>query len=108
MAHVTLDTSGIHDWDSFHEVSKSTFGSPDFYGRNMNAWGDGLTYLDEGDGMSNINLGPDELLHIHLLHSAEFSSALPDVWNEFLSCVAFTNRRYIEREVFPRLSVILE
>ncbi|WP_161883865.1 barstar family protein [Deinococcus alpinitundrae] len=64
MAKVTLDTSRIRDWESFHDVSVQTFGFPDFYGRNMDAWIDCLTYLDEGDGMSIVVLGTDELLHI--------------------------------------------
>jgi RNAse (barnase) inhibitor barstar len=49
MATAILDTSRIIDWDTFHAVSREAFGFPDFYGCNLNAWIDCLTYLDEGD-----------------------------------------------------------
>ena len=64
MAEVTLDTTRIHDWHSFHRVCAETFGFPDFYGQNMNAWIDCLTYIREGDGMSNFVLCDSEQLSI--------------------------------------------
>lgn len=108
MAQVTLDTSRIRDWESFHDVSMQTFGFPDFYGRNMDAWIDCLTYLDEGDGMSSVVLGPDELLHIQVSDFAVFAARLPDVSGAFLACIAFTNQRYMEREGTSRLSLVLQ
>jgi hypothetical protein len=56
MATVRLDASLITDWNSFHTTCRETFGFPEFYGMNMNAWIDCLTYLDEGDGMSQFHL----------------------------------------------------
>ncbi|MFC4427115.1 barstar family protein [Deinococcus navajonensis] len=108
MAKVTLDTSQIRDWETFHDVSMQAFGFPDFYGRNMDAWIDCLTYLDEGDGMSSVVLGSDELLSIHVPGFAIFAASLPDVASAFLACLAFTNQRYIERKGASRLSLMLE
>ncbi|AFD28046.1 barstar family protein [Deinococcus gobiensis] len=108
MAQVTFDTASVRDWQSFHDVSMRTFGFPNFYGRNMNAWIDCLTYLDEGDGMSSFILGPDELLHIHVPDFAIFAARLPDVSSAFLDCVAFANQRYVEREGTSRLSLVLQ
>lgn len=89
-------------------MSMQTFGFLDFHGRNMNPWIDGLAYLDEGDGMSSVVLGPDELLHIHVSPSAVFAARLPDVPGAFPACIAFTNQRYVEREGMSRLSLVPE
>jgi hypothetical protein len=34
MAEVTLDTTNINDWDTFHAQSAKVFGFPGFYGKN--------------------------------------------------------------------------
>ena len=60
MPDAMLNGSKITDWKSFHDECAAVFGFPDFYGRNMNAWIDCLTYVREGDGMSRYELGPDE------------------------------------------------
>ena len=52
MAKAKLNTNQISDWESFHHLCKKEFGFPDFYGMNMNAWIDCLSYLDENDGVS--------------------------------------------------------
>ncbi len=44
---VTVPVSEIKDWDTFHTVFAHVFGFPDYYGRNMNAWIDCMTYLDD-------------------------------------------------------------
>jgi hypothetical protein len=47
---ITLPSDQITDWETFHAVFQSVFGFPEFYGRNMNAWNDCMTYLDDPDG----------------------------------------------------------
>jgi hypothetical protein len=44
---VTIPADRITDWESFHSVFKQALGFPDFYGRNMDAWNDCMTYLDD-------------------------------------------------------------
>lgn len=107
MAEVTLDTSRISDWKSFHEVCAECFGFPSFYGHNMNAWIDCLTYLDEGDGMSRFVLAPDEDLRIYLSNYESFAATHADICQELLLCVSFVNLRSVERQVRPRLALIL-
>ena len=48
---VRIDTNRIRDWDSFHTVFADAFGFPSFYGRNMDAWIDCMSYLDDPDAM---------------------------------------------------------
>ena len=50
--------SQINDWDTFQDTFAQALGFPGFYGRNMDAWIDCLTYADEDDGMRGITVGP--------------------------------------------------
>ena len=42
--NVQIDGSAISDWNSFHDIFAAAFGFPAFYGRNMNAWIDCMTW----------------------------------------------------------------
>ena len=54
MTRVAIDTRRVIDWDSFHNEFAEVFGFPRFYGRNMNAWIDCMTYLDDPEsGMTH-------------------------------------------------------
>jgi RNAse (barnase) inhibitor barstar len=46
MTLVKLDTRRIRDWDTFHDLFAEVFGFPGFYGRNMDAWIDCMTWLE--------------------------------------------------------------
>ncbi len=94
MADVILDTAEIKDWQSFHDVCAEAFGFPDFYGGNMNAWIDCLTYLREGDGMSRFVLEESELLCIHLPDFSNFCQREPVICLEMVECISFVNTRY--------------
>ena len=70
MAIVRLDGANISNWMSFHDECQLAFGFPDFYGRNMNAWVDCLSYLRDEEGMSKFRLMPEEILQIEIVGSA--------------------------------------
>jgi RNAse (barnase) inhibitor barstar len=93
MAVLKIDTREITDWDSFHDVFARVCGFPDFYGRNMNAWIDCMTYLDEPeDTMTTVHVQPGEILTIHLEHSSTFRD---DILEVLIECVEFVNFRRI-------------
>ncbi|MBX3244157.1 MAG: barstar family protein [Acidobacteria bacterium] len=104
---ISLETDEIKDWDSFHEACKTTFGFPDFYGQNMNAWIDCLTYLDEEDGMSRFYLKHDEMLNINVVESGSFKQRVPEIFDALIECAAFVNQRYIERGSSIRIALTL-
>ena len=106
MATARLNTEAITDWQSFHEACREAFGFPDFYGRNMNAWVDCLSYLDEGDGLSRFHLDEGEMLHIELPAAESFNARLPELFDALVACSAAVNRRYIESGKPPALSLI--
>ncbi|HJV74844.1 MAG TPA: barstar family protein [Noviherbaspirillum sp.] len=107
MPVVRLDGSSIADWASFHDASRSAFGFPDFYGRNMDAWMDCLGTLRDDDGMSSFVLGADEMLEIELLQSKMLRQNAPDILEALEDCIAVVNERYLENGEKPALTLVL-
>jgi hypothetical protein len=101
MAHVILDATAITDWDSFHSESQRAFGFPAFYGRNMDAFIDCLTYLD--DGMSRFDLAADETLTIEVRGAHDFFARAPELADALVRAVAFVNHRNLEAGAPARL-----
>jgi hypothetical protein len=96
MTLVKLDTSRIHDWDTFHDAFAQAFGFPDFYGRNMNAWNDCMTYLDDpAAGMSKVHAPSGGVVVLELEHVADFARRCPEQYAAIIECSAFVNWRRI-------------
>ena len=97
MPTANLNAALIDNWDGFHSVVATVFGFPAFYGRNMNAFIDCLTYLDEGDGMSSFALGPAERLEIVIVGFQVLLARLPEIAVALIEAIAALNLRYIDR-----------
>ena len=106
MATTSLDLSIVRDWNTFHDVSAQAFGFPDFYGRNMDAWIDCLSYLEEGDGMCGFKLGTGERLDVRLLGFEDFARRVPEICTMLLMCTATVNLRYQESGDVPRVVLV--
>jgi len=106
VARAELDGMKIRDWDSFHSECSSAFGFPAFYGRNMNAWIDCLTYIREGDGLSRYQLGPDDPLVIHVFAAAEFKTHAPEIFDALIECATAVNLRHLEIGEVPALHFV--
>jgi len=106
MAQVHLDGDSITDWDTFHSVCAEKFGFPDFYGRNMDAWIDCLSYINEGDGMCRFVLEQNELLLIRVANTKHFNERVPDVFSSLVECTAFVNQRLLDAGDEPRLAIV--
>jgi hypothetical protein len=105
LAEVVLDGQRITDWESFHAICREAFGFPDFYGANMDAWIDCLTYLYDGDGMSRFVLQPGEQLHIRVRNRAALRRCQPEILNALVESTEFTNRRYRDAGEAPALAL---
>lgn len=105
MTFVRLDTSKIPDWASFHQVCQEAFGFPDYYGKNMNAWIDCMSSLDE-EGMTKFLLEKDEILQIEIINTEKFSSNFPEILGEVVECTAFVNQRYIKTDGKPKIALV--
>src|SRR5262245_8029109 len=101
-----LHSLQITDWTSFHEICKAEMGFPDFYGMNMYAWIDCLSYLSEDASMTRFRLVANESLRIEITDTEGFKSRLPDIFHALVECAAFVNQRYVEDGKTPPLSLI--
>lgn len=105
---IRLQTKNITDWESFHSACAETLGFPDFYGHNMNAWIDCMTYLDDAEaGMTSSTVAPGELFHLEVADTKDFAQRLPEIFQAFIECAAFVNWRRVEHGEQPVLALVL-
>lgn len=98
MKTVLIDARTIDGKASFHEVFASALGFPSWYGRNMDAWIDCMSSLDDpSDGMSQVMVQPGEVLVLLVQNAGALKLRCPDLWRDLLECAAFVNWRRIER-----------
>ncbi len=103
---VRIDARRIKGWDSFHDVFAEAMGFPDFYGRNMNAWIDCMTSLDEpDDGMTSVHPPKGGMLTLHMDHIGDLANRCPDIYDAIIECAAFVNYRRIEVGEEPVLAI---
>jgi RNAse (barnase) inhibitor barstar len=96
--NVQIDGSAISDWNSFHDIFAAVFGFPGFYGRNMNAWIDCMTCLDDSDAaMTSIYVAAGDVVVIHLSAADQMKRECPEVFDALVECAAFVNYRRIEK-----------
>jgi hypothetical protein len=106
MTVVKLDTRRITDWDTFHGVFAEALGFPAFYGRNMNAWIDCMTSLDEpADGLTTVHAPKGGVLALQLNFVDDFARRLPEHYAAVVECAAFVNWRRIENGEAPVLAL---
>lgn len=97
MRIVTIDLARVTDWDTFHAVFAESMGFPGFYGKNMDAWIDCMTYVDDRDaGMSRVTVEPGEVLTLQLESIDGFATRCPEQYAALIECTAFVNWRRIE------------
>src|SRR5438876_10180405 len=94
---VRIDGIRITDWPTFHTAFAEAFGFPDFYGRNMDAWIDCLTCLDDPDaGMTKIQVNGGGVLSLVIENAKDFKLRCPEQFAALVECAAFVNWRRIE------------
>lgn len=94
---ITIDGRSIVDSPSFHAVFAEVFGFPAFYGRNMDAWIDCMSDLDDDTGMTTVQVKPGEVVTIQIDHYRVFKETCPGIVDDLLNCAAFVNWRRIEQ-----------
>jgi hypothetical protein len=102
---VSIDLERIKDWETFHEAFHEAMGFPGFYGRNMDAWIDCMSYIDEpGAGMSQVTVKLGETLELKGVR--QFGEKCPDILCELVLCSGFVNERFIEAGSDTQVSLI--
>jgi hypothetical protein len=108
MPVVRIPTSQITDWASFHDVFEATLGFPGYYGRNMDAWIDCLTYADDPEALmlaEDSLAGPGDVLTLQLDDADDFKRRCPEQWDAVIECAGFVNWRRIEVGERPILAL---
>lgn len=94
---VCVDCSKIRDWSSLHDVFAAAFGFPAFYGRNMDAWIDCMTSLDNPeDGMTSIHSAKGQVLTLELENVRPFRKQHSELYLAIIESTAFVNWRRLE------------
>ena len=97
MAIVQIDVNRITDWDSFHDVFAETFGFPKYYGRNMNAWIDCMTYLNDPEGSdSAFQCEKNKIVFLDLVGMHDLKKRNPEIYDALIESSAFVNYRRID------------
>ena len=103
---VRIDANSIVDVESFHAVFAAAFGFPSFYGRNMNAWIDCVSDLDDpGSGMTTVHVESGQTLSLVIEHAQDFKIRCPDLFSALVECAAFVNWRRVEAGQPPILAL---
>jgi RNAse (barnase) inhibitor barstar len=103
---ITVPTRRISDWDTFHDVFAAVLGFPSFYGRNMNAWIDCLTCLDEPDaGMTRVHAPEGGSIALVLDDVDDFAARCPEQYRAIVECSAFVNWRRLQRGEPPVIAL---
>ncbi len=106
MKTVTLNATAMTDESSFHAEIERALGFPAFYGRNMSAWVDCMSCVDDPSAeMSTVSVASGEVLVLHIENADDFKRRCPDLWLSFLECAAFVNWRRIDQGGVAVISV---
>jgi hypothetical protein len=98
MTTVAIQTSRIQDWATFHGVFAEAFGFPTFYRRNMNAWIDCMTSLDDPDaGMTTVHASVGSVIALQLEDVDDFAARCPEMYDAIIEATAFVNWRRLEQ-----------
>ncbi|AZF35006.1 hypothetical protein C4J88_0190 [Pseudomonas sp. R4-39-08] len=103
---VQVDANLISDWQTFHNVFAEKFGFPGFYGRNMDAWVDCLSYLDDpGAEMSSIHVQSGQTLALVIDNAQSFKRRCPEQFEALVESAAFVNWRIVIAGGTPLLAL---
>jgi RNAse (barnase) inhibitor barstar len=96
---IRIDAAKINDWPSFHDAFADTFGFPGYYGRNMDAWIDCMSHLDDLSAeMTAVHTAPGVALTLIVDNAADFKRRCPEQFQSLLECVGFINWRRAARD----------
>ncbi|MFM7430322.1 MAG: barstar family protein [Flammeovirgaceae bacterium] len=99
MVVIKVNGNKIQSWDAFHNFFARTFGFPNFYGKNMNAWIDCMSDLDHPEfGMTTkVSLSKGESLVLSIVNAEDLKNRNRDIFDALIECSAHINRNRIER-----------
>lgn len=105
---VEIDASSIRDEASFHRAFKDAFRFPDFYGNNLNAWIDCMSYLDNPTaGMSSVHVERGQTLCVLVSNASGFKLRCPELFLAMHECAAFVNWHCVQAGDRPLIALAM-
>jgi|JI10StandDraft_1071094.scaffolds.fasta_scaffold01328_13 hypothetical protein len=104
----TVTVQGIEmlDWPGFHAEMARGFGFPPSYGQNLDAWIDGLTFLDEpAAGLTTVHAAAGGVVALIVEDVDVLATGAPAIFAALVDGVAVVNERRRERGAGPVLSL---
>src|SRR5215212_2768038 len=95
MKSVLINAQELSSWDQFHDIFSKLFDFPEWYGRNMNAWVDCMSDLDE-ENMTSLILQPNEDLLIEISNCAGLDAIQEEIFLALIDSACFVNYRRVE------------
>lgn len=92
---IIIDASKITSTEALHDIFQEAFGFPDYYGRNMDAWIDCMSSLDEE--MSKVHIEEGEIVELQLANAKEWKENYANLYEDVIECAALVNWRRIEK-----------
>jgi RNAse (barnase) inhibitor barstar len=93
-----IEGKNIHDWNSLHDEFQRVFGFPAFYGRNMDAWIDCMSSLDDREaGLSSVHVEPGEVMHLQIADADSLKRNCQEQFDAIIECAGFVNLRRLEQ-----------
>lgn len=94
---IRINADLIDSWSSFHQVFKIALGFPGFYGANMDAWIDCMSYIDDPTSeMTRYTVKSGQTVIIELINADNFKTKHENIYFTLLDCIALVNRRKID------------
>lgn len=101
MKHIKIDCNWITDWESFHDIFAEKFWFFDWYWRNMDAWNDCMSSIndpdDPRDWLVGIHVKAWDTVVLQLENVKNFKERCFDQYEALIECSAFINWRMIDR-----------
>ncbi len=104
-----IDCAGVRDFESLHDEFQRVFEFAEYYGRNMNAWIDCMTYLDDPEAkMTGVHVEPNKVLTIELIGARELRTNRPELYAAIVEFSSFVNWRRIEVGESPVIALAMQ
>ena len=104
-----IECGNITDFQSLHDEFDRVFGFPKFYGKNMNAWIDCLSDLDNpGTEMTKIHVEKGKVLALELVGCKAFRTNYPEEYAAIVECSSFVNYRQTEAGQRPLIALVMD
>jgi hypothetical protein len=102
---IEIDGAKISGWDDFHDLFADRLGFPTWYGRNLDAWIDLMTYLEFDRETTKVVLEPGETMVFRISNWERLRDERPEIFTALVECSAIVNHRTMEAGEHPYLVI---